>query len=152
MPTNQYKRLRIGLKYDRSAAFSHPYSSYEPTSARKNSLLCTMFSTRAAAPLLLAAATALLVSPAQAATCETPSVRREWRTFSTYEKADWIAAVNCLSNLPHDDALTPSVDPSISNIVPVNASGSYYDGSYMFFLFTLIVVTCTAANALSFLL
>src|ERR1700730_9659140 len=30
--------------------------------------------------------------------------------------------------MPHDAALTPSVDPSISQIPAVNSSGSYYDG------------------------
>ena len=34
----------------------------------------------------------------------------------------------CLSKLPHDSSLTPSVDPSVSLIPPVNASSSYYDG------------------------
>ncbi len=34
----------------------------------------------------------------------------------------------CLSKLPHDSALAPSVDPSVSLIPPVNASSSYYDG------------------------
>ncbi|KAJ3011823.1 hypothetical protein NUW54_g2056 [Trametes sanguinea] len=33
----------------------------------------------------------------------------------------------CLAQLPHDDALTPTVDRSISNIPPVNTSGSYWD-------------------------
>jgi tyrosinase len=32
-----------------------------------------------------------------------------------------------MANLPHDEALTPTVDRSISNIGPINASGSYYD-------------------------
>ena len=36
--------------------------------------------------------------------------------------------LQCLSHLPHDPALAPSVDPSISLIPPVNASSSYYDG------------------------
>jgi hypothetical protein len=36
--------------------------------------------------------------------------------------------LQCLSHQPHDSALAPSVDPSISLIPPVNASGSYYDG------------------------
>ena len=35
----------------------------------------------------------------------------------------------CLSQLPHDPALTPSIDPSVSLIPPVNASSSYYDGT-----------------------
>ncbi|KAH8978459.1 Di-copper centre-containing protein [Lactarius akahatsu] len=59
--------------------------------------------------------------------CTKPSVRREWRAFSAQEKAAWIRAVDCLSHLPHDPALTATVDPSISQIPPINASGSYYD-------------------------
>lgn len=34
----------------------------------------------------------LLTTPAHAQ-CENPSVRREWRQFSTDEKAEWISAV-----------------------------------------------------------
>ncbi|KAI0745848.1 Di-copper centre-containing protein [Earliella scabrosa] len=64
---------------------------------------------------------------ADAAACTRPSIRREWRKLSVKEKADWIAAINCLARLPHDPALTPIVPPSESNIVPVNASGSYWD-------------------------
>ena len=77
--------------------------------------------------------------------CTKPAIRREWRALTTEEKADWICAVNvridarlclaedifgfqCLSQLPHDPALTPSVDPSVSLIPPVNTSGSYLDG------------------------
>ncbi|THU85700.1 Di-copper centre-containing protein [Dendrothele bispora CBS 962.96] len=59
------------------------------------------------------------------ASCTNPAVRREWRTLSTEERADWIAAVNCLAKLPHDEALTPFVKPS--GIVGVNSSSSYYD-------------------------
>jgi hypothetical protein len=36
--------------------------------------------------------------------------------------------VQCLSQTPHDPALAPIVDPSVSLIPPVNASSSYYDG------------------------
>ncbi|KAF7302077.1 Di-copper centre-containing protein [Mycena indigotica] len=61
------------------------------------------------------------------AICIQPAVRKEWRTLSWSERADWIRSVKCLANLPHDDALAPSVPPSISNIVPVNTSSSYYD-------------------------
>ncbi|KAF8470980.1 Di-copper centre-containing protein [Russula ochroleuca] len=59
--------------------------------------------------------------------CTKPMIRREWRAFTTEEKADWIRAINCLSQLPHDPALTPSVDPSVSLIPPVNTSSSYFD-------------------------
>jgi len=68
--------------------------------------------------------------------CTKPVVRREWRTFIAKEKAEWICAVNvrvdsrpyvgrfaevvfeiqCLSKVPHDMALTPSVDPLVSLI------------------------------------
>ena len=78
--------------------------------------------------------------------CTEPKVRREWRAFSTKEKAEWIRAIKvridaligrlakamfgiqCLSKLPHDPAMTPSVDPSVSLIPPLNTSSSYYDG------------------------
>lgn len=80
--------------------------------------------------------------------CTKPAVRKEWRTFSTEQKAEWIRAINvsidalltfdrlsealsgfqCLSKLPHDLALTPLVDPSVSRIPPVNKSSSYFDG------------------------
>jgi len=80
--------------------------------------------------------------------CTEPAIRKEWRAFRTEEKTEWIRAVNvrivtpitsvlflkmifriqCLSKLPHDSALAPSVDPSVSLIPPVNASSSYYDG------------------------
>jgi len=59
--------------------------------------------------------------------CSNPPVRREWRAFTSQEKAAWIRAINCLSHLPHDTALTPTVDPSVSLIPPINATGSYYD-------------------------
>jgi tyrosinase len=59
--------------------------------------------------------------------CSNPVVRQEWRALSTDEKAEWIRAVDCLNQQPHDPALTPSVDPSVSLIPPVNASSSYYD-------------------------
>lgn len=33
-----------------------------------------------------------------------------------------------MSKMPHDSAMTPSVDPSVSLIPPLNTSSSYYDG------------------------
>ncbi|KAJ7182211.1 Di-copper centre-containing protein [Mycena crocata] len=65
--------------------------------------------------------------PSAAAACTKPAVRKEWRTLSKAERTNWLDAVKCMAQLPHDEALTPSVDPSISNIVPMNVSGSYYD-------------------------
>ncbi|KAF8470979.1 Di-copper centre-containing protein [Russula ochroleuca] len=55
--------------------------------------------------------------------CTKPAIRREWRAFTTEEKAEWIRAIN----LPHDPVLSPSVDPSLSLIPPVNTSSSYFD-------------------------
>ncbi|KAH9974194.1 Di-copper centre-containing protein [Russula vinacea] len=60
-------------------------------------------------------------------TCTQPAIRREWRAITTEQKAEWIRAVHCLSQTPHDPALAPIVDPSVSLIPPVNASSSYYD-------------------------
>ncbi|KAK0455468.1 Di-copper centre-containing protein [Desarmillaria tabescens] len=57
--------------------------------------------------------------------CKHPAVRKEWRALSSRERAEWIAAVNCLATLPHDESLTPMVRPG--DIVGVNASSSYYD-------------------------
>lgn len=62
--------------------------------------------------------------------CESAASRREWRTLSIDEKANWISAVNCLANLPHDDALNPTFDTSFSRIPIVNSSSSYYDGEH----------------------
>ncbi|KAF8470986.1 Di-copper centre-containing protein [Russula ochroleuca] len=51
---------------------------------------------------------ALAVSCSYECPCIKPAIRREWRAFTTEEKAEWIRAVKCLSQLPHDPALTPS--------------------------------------------
>lgn len=57
--------------------------------------------------------------------CKHPAIRKEWRALSSRERIEWIAAVNCLATLPHDESLTPMVKPN--DIVGVNVSGSYYD-------------------------
>ncbi|KAH9029997.1 Di-copper centre-containing protein [Lactarius hengduanensis] len=59
--------------------------------------------------------------------CIKPAIRKEWRALRAQEKMEWIRAVNCLSHFPHDPALTPRVNRSVSLIPPVNASSSYYD-------------------------
>jgi len=63
--------------------------------------------------------------PVAATKCKNPAVRKEWRKLSVHERTDWIRAMNCLSHLPHDNALAPTVKPT--DIVAVNTSGSYYD-------------------------
>ncbi|KAI0323589.1 Di-copper centre-containing protein [Cubamyces sp. BRFM 1775] len=80
--------------------------------------------------ILVFAATAVrdhLNTQHEAARCTHPAVRREWRKLTPDERAEWVAGINCLADLPHDDALAPSVDRSISRIGPVNTSGSYWD-------------------------
>ncbi|KAF7371572.1 Di-copper centre-containing protein [Mycena venus] len=76
---------------------------------------------------VLSASLFLLSIPVAEAICVKPAVRREWRTLSVAELTEWIDAVKCLVNLPHDTALTPTVKRSISNIPPINSSSSYYD-------------------------
>ncbi|THH21568.1 hypothetical protein EW146_g41 [Bondarzewia mesenterica] len=71
-------------------------------------------------------ATAFFTAGVNAA-CVRPSVRKEWRRMSTKEKTNWISAVKCLSHLPHDPNMTPTVNVSLSGIPPLNTSGSYYD-------------------------
>jgi tyrosinase len=61
------------------------------------------------------------------AKCSNPSVRREWRKLSKEEQTEWVDAIKCLGKLPHDPALTPSGDPNITQIPPVNTSGSFWD-------------------------
>ncbi|KIK60139.1 hypothetical protein GYMLUDRAFT_43894 [Collybiopsis luxurians FD-317 M1] len=79
--------------------------------------------------LLLSLLLAVLTVDAQ---CIEPSVRREWRTLTTDEKAAWISAVKCLGSSPHNPNLTATVDPSISLIPAMNSSGSFWDDiSYM---------------------
>jgi len=68
-----------------------------------------------------------LVSAVQSRFCHKPSVRREWNTLSETEQAAWISAVKCFGALPRDGSLTPSVDPTISHIPPVNTSATLYD-------------------------
>ena len=79
--------------------------------------------------------------------CSNPSVRREWRSLSAHERAEWIEAVNvrsspfifvlleaqphfqCLSSQPHDSNLVATQPPVVSLIPPINPDSSYYDGS-----------------------
>ncbi|KII86645.1 hypothetical protein PLICRDRAFT_30890 [Plicaturopsis crispa FD-325 SS-3] len=64
---------------------------------------------------------------ASAAICTNPAVRKEWRSLTDDERAEWIRAVKCLTTFPHTSALAPSVPLSVSQIPIVNASGSYLD-------------------------
>ncbi|CAE6395636.1 unnamed protein product [Rhizoctonia solani] len=60
-----------------------------------------------------------------AGTCRNPEVRKEWRKFSSAEKAAYIAAVNCLARKPHTSSLKPTYPRS--NIPSVTEDSSYYD-------------------------
>jgi len=57
--------------------------------------------------------------------CRNPTVRKEWRSLSTKEKTNWIAAVNCLANKPSSGKLQQTVFPK--DIPAYNANGSWYD-------------------------
>lgn len=100
--------------------------------------ISTMFFSTLLSDLILTLSSALYVPQATIDTsalskyprCESAAVRREWRSLSVDEKANWISAVNCLANLPHDDALRPTFDTAFSRIPIVNSSSSYYDGEY----------------------
>jgi tyrosinase len=59
--------------------------------------------------------------------CEKPKVRREWRKFSPPERAEWIKAVKCLAELPHDPKLVPTVPVNVSVIPPLVEKSSFYD-------------------------
>ncbi|KAJ7624811.1 Di-copper centre-containing protein [Roridomyces roridus] len=70
---------------------------------------------------------ALPIPDAAGSSCTTPVLRREWRALTREERAHWIGAVKCLSNLPHDPNLVATVDPAISGIGSIDTSASYYD-------------------------
>ena len=77
--------------------------------------------------------------------CQNPKVRYEWRKLSGSQRTEWINAVKvfipspavstmlssssqCLTTLPHDPRLTPSVPTNVSLIPPVNETSSFFDG------------------------
>ncbi|PBK66344.1 Di-copper centre-containing protein [Armillaria solidipes] len=80
--------------------------------------------------------------------CQNPSVRKEWRSLTDDEKADWISSIKCLAHLPHNPNLSPTVKPD--NIPPVNETGSYWDDiSYMHMDMNFVVRrTCFGAVSL----
>ncbi|KAL0955841.1 hypothetical protein HGRIS_002043 [Hohenbuehelia grisea] len=49
-------------------------------------------------PLLAQAVT----NPNNVGKCEKMTLRREWRTLSRAERADWINAIKCLANIRHE--------------------------------------------------
>ncbi|KAG9096969.1 hypothetical protein FS749_007375, partial [Ceratobasidium sp. UAMH 11750] len=57
--------------------------------------------------------------------CRSPEQRKEWRSFSTPEKAAYIAAVKCLAKKPHTSALKPQYPRS--NLPNMTTASSYYD-------------------------
>lgn len=79
------------------------------------------------------------------AVCSNPSARKEWRTLSVHQRAEWIEAVNvrlplpesylklkphiqCLSKQPHNHNLVATQPANVSLIPPINQNSSYYDG------------------------
>ncbi|KAK0469181.1 Di-copper centre-containing protein [Desarmillaria tabescens] len=57
--------------------------------------------------------------------CSNPAVRKEWRSLTDDEKADWISSIKCLAHKPHSPKFSPTVKPD--NIPPVNENSSYWD-------------------------
>ncbi|CZT19419.1 uncharacterized protein RCC_05270 [Ramularia collo-cygni] len=49
--------------------------------------------------ILVAGSVAQLYRPAQATTCQSPSIRREWRAFTSGERLEFIRAVNVLAQV-----------------------------------------------------
>lgn len=48
----------------------------------------------------------------RAASCKSPSIRREWRTLSVQERAEWIEAVNVRFFPFHH--IVPEIQPTVS--------------------------------------
>ena len=70
----------------------------------------------------------LLVSAtpiAEGQKCTKPGVRKEWRTLSNKEKANFIKAVHCLETLPHSQAIF--ADGSQPDVPPVRNDTNAYD-------------------------
>jgi tyrosinase len=59
------------------------------------------------------------------ATCSSPSVRKEWRSFTDQQKTEWLSAVKCLNKLPHDPKLFSLLPPPGQPFL--NTSASLYD-------------------------
>jgi len=61
------------------------------------------------------------------AKCVKPAVRREWRSLSRTQQKNYMDAAKCLTKLPHNPSLTPTVPANQSQIPAINGSSSYYD-------------------------
>jgi len=58
-------------------------------------------------------------------TCLNPAERREWRTLSVAERAEWISAIKCLPNMPHNASV---IETQFDESQPrLNPNSSYYD-------------------------
>ncbi|KAF8761586.1 Di-copper centre-containing protein [Rhizoctonia solani] len=92
---------------------------------RTSSLFLLLAAASRAIPSLAEEASAEATEVSAAGGCRNPEIRREWRTFSSVEKAAYITAVNCLARKPHTSALKPTYPRS--NIPSVTTNSSYYD-------------------------
>ncbi|KAL0956660.1 hypothetical protein HGRIS_002792 [Hohenbuehelia grisea] len=63
---------------------------------------------------------------AESHTCTNPAVRREWRSLSRAERAEWVRAVKCLTKLPNTKVIRPTAERP-DDIPPLNTTSSYYD-------------------------
>ena len=66
------------------------------------------------AKLALAAATLFGQSVTARTHCSKPSVRREWRSLTSHERAEWIAAVKVNPPSEHPPSITDTSLPSVS--------------------------------------
>ncbi|ELU38740.1 carbonic anhydrase domain-containing protein [Rhizoctonia solani AG-1 IA] len=96
---------------------------------RTSSLFLLLAAASRAIPSLAEEASAEATEVSAAGGCRNPEVsdgiRREWRTFSSVEKAAYITAVNCLARKPHTSALKPTYPRSNIPSVNINASMVY---------------------------
>ncbi|KAL0956668.1 hypothetical protein HGRIS_002799 [Hohenbuehelia grisea] len=66
--------------------------------------------------------------PPTSSRCVNPTVRKEWRSLTPNERADWTRAVTCLANLPREEAFQPIPEIAPLRYAPAfNPAGSYYD-------------------------
>jgi tyrosinase len=57
--------------------------------------------------------------------CKKPAVRKEWRSLTKSEKADFLGAFKCLAEKPRNGKLHPVGNPG--DIPPVNTTSSFFD-------------------------
>jgi len=57
--------------------------------------------------------------------CLDPTYRREWRTMSKVERTEWISAIQCIANMPHNTSVIET--QYLPDNPPIDPNSSYYD-------------------------